>query len=303
MLDFQTVTLSARDKLDGILYQFPDPGCECTFANLYLWGPQKAAVEDGFVYILTKHAGADSYYLPIGRGDFCAAVRRLAQDAKKRGIPLSMYAVTDRTRSLLENAFPDTFCFYEVRSGFDYIYDIDRLAELKGKKLQAKRNHIHRFEDACPDARVLPVDTALLPRCRAMVETWYEQHEASFCAGSFDAEKRALSRLFADFDALGFEGLAVENEGALIALTMGNRIREDVFDVNFEKAFSDIPGAYAFINRTFAAHLREKYPALRYLNREDDMGLEGLRKAKLSYYPDCLLKKYAAVASPEAVLR
>lgn len=302
MLDFQTVTLSDRGRLDAILHDLPDPGCECTFANLYLWGPQKAAVEDGFVYILTKHAGADSYFLPAGQGDLRAAVKRLAQDAKKRGIPLSMYAVTDRTRALLEAAFPDTFCFYEVRSGFDYIYDIDRLAELKGKKLQAKRNHIHRFENACPEARVLTVDAGLLPRCREMVEKWYQKHAEQFCGDSFSAEKRALARLFANWDALGFEGLAVEAGGELIALTMGNRIREDVFDVNFEKAFTDVPGAYAFINRTFAAYLRDKYPDLKYLNREDDMGVEGLRKAKLSYYPDQLLKKYAAVAAPEAIL-
>lgn len=301
MLDFQTVSLTDRERLEDIFYRLPDPGCECTFANLYLWGPQKAAVEDGFVYILTKHAGADSYFLPAGQGDLAAAVRRLAQDAKKRGIPLSMYAVTDRARALLEEAFPDTFCFYEVRSGFDYIYDIDRLAELKGKKLQAKRNHIHRFEDACPDAQVLPVDAALLPRCREMVERWYQRHAEQFCGDSFSAERRALSRLFEHFDALGFEGLAVENDGELIALTMGNRIREDVFDVNFEKAFTNVPGAYAFINRTFAAYLRDKYPALKFLNREDDMGVEGLRKAKLSYYPDLLLKKYAAVAAPEAI--
>ncbi len=302
MLDFQTVTPADRDKLETIFYPLSDPGCECTFANLYLWGPQKAAVEDGFVYILTKHAGADSYFLPVGQGDLRAAVKRLAQDAKKRGVPLSMYAVTDHTRTLLEEAFPDTFCFYEVRSGFDYIYDINRLAELKGKKLQAKRNHIHRFEDACPDAKVLQIDSALLPRCREMTEKWYQKHAEQFCGDSFGAEKSALSRLFANWDALGFEGLAVESDGELIALTMGNRIREDVFDVNFEKAFTDVPGAYAFINRTFATYLRDKYPELKYLNREDDMGVEGLRKAKLSYYPDQLLKKYAAVAAPEAIL-
>lgn len=302
MLDFQTVSLPMRSELQKILYTVPDPGCECTFANLYLWGPQKAAVEDGFVYVLTKHAGADSYFLPIGRGDLKTAVRRLAQDAKKRSIPLSMYAVTDRTRAELECAFPGVFCYYEVRSGFDYIYDIDRLAELRGKKLQAKRNHIHRFEDACPDAKILEIDRSLFPRCREMIAKWYARH-AGGADEDFSAEQQALERLFADYEALGFEGLAIENDGEIIALTMGNRTRETVFDVNFEKAFADIPGAYAYINRAFASHLREKYPIIKLLNREDDMGMEGLRKAKLSYYPDLLLRKYAAVASTESVLR
>ena len=303
MLNFQTVELSMREEINHILCQIPDPGCECTFANLYLWGPQKAAIEDGFVYILTKHAGADSYFLPIGQGDLKTAVRRLAQDAVKRGVPLSMYAVTDRTRAELETAFPDTFCYYEIRNGFDYLYDIDRLADLRGKKLQAKRNHIHRFQTACPEARRLPIDRSLLPRCREMIGKWYRQHETFGGGEDFSSEKRALDRLFESYEALGFEGLAVENDGELIALAMGNRIHNEIFGVNFEKAFADIPGAYAYINNAFASRIREKYPQVKVLNREDDMGLEGLRKAKLSYYPDLLLRKYAAVAAPESVLR
>lgn len=301
MLKFRTIDLSMREEIRSILYQSPDFGCENSFANLYLWGPQRVAVEDGFVYVLTKHAGADSYLLPVGQGNLKQAIIRLAADAQKRSVPLSMYAVTDSTKEQLEGAFPNIFCFYEVRNGFDYIYSIGRLAELKGKKLQAKRNHIHRFQAACPQARLLSIDSTLLPRCRDMIARWYAAHEEGH-GGSFTAEKTALSRLFGCFDAVGFEGLAVENDGELIAISMGNRIRETVFDVNFEKAFADIPGAYAYINCAFAAHLRDKYPALQYLNREDDMGLEGLRKAKLSYYPDFLLRKWVAVAAPESVL-
>lgn len=303
MLEFHSIELAMRKQIDDILYHNPDPNCESSFANLFLWGPQKAAIEDGYVYILTKHAGADSYFLPVGKRDLGLAVRRLAMDAKKRNIPLSMYGVTDRTRKKLEELFPDIFCFYEVRNGFDYIYEIDRLAELKGKKLQAKRNHIHRFQAACPNAVLLPIDAAMLPRCEQMLDRWFQQRGDTTNPGTLMTERRVLERLFANYDALAFEGLAVENDGELIAMSMGNRIREDVFDVNFEKAFSDIPGAYAYINNSFAAYLREKYPQLRWLNREDDMGIEGLRKAKLSYYPDLLLRKWVAVAAPESVCK
>ena len=88
------------------------------------------------------------------------------------------------------------------------------------------------------------------------------------------------------------EGLCLRAGGKILAFTMGNRISETAFDVNFEKAYADVPGAYPLINREFARDLREKYPELLYLNREDDMGLEGLRKAKESYYPDCMAEKY-----------
>ena len=168
LLDFQPVDLSRRGELEPILQNLPDLGCEYSTANLMLWGDACAAVEDGTVYVLTRHAGGYGYFLPSG-GDLCQAVRRLARDADERRIPLSMYGVTDRNREILEANFPCTFSFYEVRSGFDYVYDIRRLAELKGKKLQAKRNHIHRFEDACPDWELMKLGEDNLSVARQMV--------------------------------------------------------------------------------------------------------------------------------------
>ena len=82
--------------------------------------------------------------------------------------------------------------------------------------------------------------------------------------------------------------------GNVLAMTLGSWLSEDTFDIHFEKAAEDVDGAYTAINQAFAAHLREKYPQLRYLNREDDLGIPGLRKAKLSYYPDKLAVKFWA---------
>ncbi len=302
MLHFQPMQPSMGSALQPILQELADPGCEFSAANLYLWGPQRVAVEDGFVYVLTRHSGADSYLLPAGSGDLAQAVRRLAVDAQKRHIPLNMYAVTDRAKALLEEAFPGVFSFHEVRSGADYIYDIHRLAELKGKKLQAKRNHIHRFADACPGCQTVTMTVENLPQVQAMVKQWYAQHEQMNPGTDYRREKQALAAAFTHFDALHMEGLMLVYDGRVIAMTMGNQIRRDVFDVNFEKAFPDIPGAYAAVNQAFASRLRQLHPELRYLNREDDMGLEGLRKAKLSYHPDTLLRKWVCVASPEQVL-
>ena len=98
-----------------------------------------------------------------------------------------------------------------------------------------------------------------------------------------------------DFEALGLEGLLLKAEGRVVAFTMGNQIQRDTFDVNFEKAFAEIQGAYPVINREFARHIRARYPEIVYLNREDDMGLPGLRRAKESYHPDILLCKASAV--------
>ena len=302
MLDFQPVSLERKKELDIILQTLPDMGCEYSVVNMMLWSSACAAIEDGVLYVFTRYSGAGGYFLPAG-GDLKTAVRRLARDADERKVALSMYGVTDRTRAILEEEFPGTFSFYEVRSGFDYCYDIRRLAELKGKKLQAKRNHIHRFEDACPDWHAVPLNKDTLPRARQMAADWYAEHERLHPDGAYAKEQQALGIAFDRFDEMGFEGLMLESGGRIVAMTMGNRIRTDVFDVNFEKAVSDVQGAYAMVNRTFARYLSEKYPELNYLNREDDMGIPGLRKSKLSYYPDLLLRKWVTVSTPEAVLR
>lgn len=302
MLQFQTIDFSMRGALNDILYRLPEPACEYSFANLLLWGPQRVAVQDGFVFVMTHHSGADSYLFPAGTGDPDHALRLLAADAVERRIPFAMYAVTDGSKALLEQRYPDCFCFYEVRNGADYIYDIQRLADLKGRKLQAKRNHIHRFEDACPDWQAVPITAQTLPDCRRMVSDWYRLHEKEHPGASFSGEVKAISTAFAHYEELGFDGLLLTDGRKVLAVTMGNRIRQEVFDVNFEKAYGDLQGDYAMINREFARYLRQKYPRLRLLNREDDMGLEGLRKAKLSYYPDVLLRKWVAVGHPERLL-
>ena len=302
MLDFQPVNPALKPEIDRILYALPEPGCEYSYVNLSLWSMGQVCIRDGTLYVLSRYAGNAGYFLPAG-GDPEEGVRTLARDSRERGVPLSMYGVTARTTAVLERSFPGAFSFYEVRNGFDYVYDVTRLAELKGKKLQAKRNHIHRFEDACPDCAILELTEARIPQARAMIADWYETHRRSHPEADFAAEQRALEIAFERFAEFGFEGLLLVSGGRTVAMTMGTRIRHDVFDVNFEKAVPDVQGAYAAVNRAFAGYLHAKYPELTRLNREDDMGLEGLRKAKLSYYPDELLKKWVAISTPEAVLR
>ena len=112
-------------------------------------------------------------------------------------------------------------------------------------------------------------------------------------------EKAALRKALSHMEELKLEGVALMEENRVLAMTLGSRLTEDTVDVHFEKALETEEGAYARINQAFAQHLMEKYPAVRYLNREDDMGLEGLRKAKLSYHPVCLTEKYWACLKDE----
>ena len=95
------------------------------------------------------------------------------------------------------------------------------------------------------------------------------------------------------------EGLVLLNEGEVLAFTLGSRLSNNTFDVHFEKARWDMDGAYTAINYEFARHIRGKYPDILYLNREDDMGIEGLRRAKESYHPHHMIEKYWAILLEE----
>ena len=133
-----------------------------------------------------------------------------------------------------------------------------------------------------------------LSAAQFMVDDWYRQRMKADPEGNYLLENLALSRCFQNFGGLGMEGIMLKEGNTVVAITMGSRLSEDTFDIHFEKAREDVDGAYTAINQQMAFHLREKHPELRFLDREDDMGLEGLRKAKLSYNPVRLVEKYWA---------
>ena len=296
-IEFRHPTLEDKDWITALYHKGGCRGCECSFVNLYLWGRgygQIAKVGDYLVQFI--HYNDTKYYAyPAGDGDLKYVIDALIEDARAYQHPMRLLGITCDRRSQLEELYPGRFRFEENRASFDYLYDINRLADLGGKKLQSKRNHCNRFEQNYPDWSVEPVTADNLHLCREMAQVWYEQYDGETSEEhDFRIEKIALGRAFDDYEALGFDGLLLRAEGQVMAFTMGNRIQPDTYDVNFEKAFAHVQGAYPMINREFARYIREKYPEVVYLNREDDMGLPGLRKAKESYHPDILLCKGTA---------
>ena len=127
-----------------------------------------------------------------------------------------------------------------------------------------------------------------------MADDWYETRQASDPDSDLQLEQAAFRRAIEKWDELSLEGAVLMEDGKILAMSAGSMLNQDTFDVHFEKALDDVDGAYPAINQAFSAHLLGKYPHLRWLNREDDLGLPGLRKAKLSYYPDHLVVKFWA---------
>lgn len=287
MLDFKPLRLEQKEEYDKIL-QLKPRGCAHSFVNLYLWGRQKAVIHEGNVAVFSQFDGKSMYLFPAG-SHIEPTLEALMADARERGIPFRLTGMVAEDRALLESLYPGQFRYHTDRDHFDYVYAVEDLAELKGRKYQRKRNHLNRFWQEHPDCKALPMTPDMLPQVTELVANWYENRLAADPTADFHMEKAAIKRALEHFEELGMEGMVLAEDGKLLAMTMGSRIFPDTFDVNFEKAID--PAAYPAINNSFAKFIMENRPEIRYLNREDDMGLEGLRKAKLSYCPDKLLEK------------
>ena len=294
MISFSRLQLSQKAQYDDILFACPPRSCEYSFDNLYLWGRQEAAFFSGGIAFFSHFYGKSVYPYPIGTGNRRAVLEAVLEDAKSRGIPCRITSMTQAETEELESWFPGRFLFRPDRDGFDYVYAIDDLADLKGRKFQKKRNHVHKFQASHPDCLSVPLEKENLPQAQEMVAQWFRQRLAEDPHGDYLLEQIALSRAFRHFEALGMEGLMLVENGQVLAVTLASRLSENTMDVHFEKAREDVDGAYAAVNCEFARYLRLKHPELAFLNREDDLGLPGLRQAKLSYQPHHMEEKYNA---------
>ena len=293
MLHFKTVTMEDRPWIHELLYRAGRKGCEYSFAKLFFWLSHHSRIArvGDFLCIRTCYGGKCSYFYPAGQGDVASVLEQLQKDAESIGAPFLLRGVTEDDRAELETLDPKKFEFTPLRDTFDYTYPVEKLANLAGKKLQSKRNHINRFLAELEQWHTEELTHEHLPAVLEMLKKWYENRAD---AKSLTTERSALETALFRREYLGMEGIVLFAGSDMVAFSMGNRISPKVFDVNFEKAFAEIPGAYPLVNREFARYIAGKYPEVELLNREDDMGLEGLRKAKESYYPDLLVKYQAA---------
>lgn len=299
MLNFQKLDIHQSDKYRAFLRHAAHRGCAYSFANLYMWGRQLGAFCGEHLLMFSHFDGHSMYPFPIGPGDPRPALEAIIADARQRGIPCRITGMTEPEKALLAEIYPGRFRYHCDRDSFDYVYDINDLANLKGRKYQQKRNHTNRFYAAFPDWEVRVLDEHNLDACKALADRWYERKHRDDPLEDLVMERNAIRRAFQYYHELGMIGIALYAGGNIVAMTMASFLDETTLDVHFEKADIDVPGSYAVINREFAKYIRRNYPGIQYLNREDDTGSAGLRQAKLSYHPHHMVEKCWALLIEE----
>ncbi len=290
-LNFRPITVRDKALYEKYLFSDVTRGCELSFSNLICWGKHEIAEMGGFCVLLSSYGKYSFYPYPIGQGDPFPVIEAILEDAKKRKI-------TPIISSILAEKLDDFLSLYgecvtiEGKLGsFDYVYSIDDLATLSGKKYHKKRTHLNNFKKQFPSYSVEKITKDILPQIVEMSEKWYNEKAEKAPENDITYEHSALSRALENFEALKLDGIMIKCEGEIIAFTMGSRLSNDTFDVQFEKA---IPEAYPAINYEFANYIKNKYHDIKFLDREEDMGVEGLRKAKSSYHPHHMTEKYRA---------
>lgn len=297
MLDFHKPTENDKEWVDSLLKDTEYFGCFYSFATVFLWsdvyGSEIACYGNAWL-IRGGDKNNDLHYMyPAGKEyDIKEIIPILREDAASFGQSLVIACAEKWQCEELNSAFPDEFRMEDDRDDYDYIYLSDNLVNLKGKKFHAKRNHISKFIRSYPDWQFESISDENAVECIEAATMWLEKslpevdsdEQRHLCF-----ENSAIAYAVRNREALGMIGGLLRVDGKVIAMTIGEPLNSRVFVTHFEKADTEHDGAYAMINNQFAINSLSGYE---YINREEDLGLEGLRKSKLSYYPDILLEKF-----------
>ena len=297
-LVFHGLTVGDRDSVQAVTLAAGRRNCNFTFANLIgwqFWFNTEVCILDGVVVFRFNMEGARAYMLCAAEPPTASLLGLLAADAARLGADLRLMGLEDDHAACVQEWCPQAVVEPQ-RNRYDYVYLRHELATMQGKNLKAKRNHVNKFRLEHPEFEYVDLTPVRFDECRQLSMLWRNEvhHDSADYGEMVLAEQRAMERVLAQWDELGMRGGCVYAEGRLVAFTYGAAVTHDTFDVCVEKADRTVDGAFNVINQQFAAHLPEQYV---YVNREEDMGLEGLRKSKLSYHPHQLLS-YNIVTIP-----
>ena len=299
MFNYHSVTIDDAKWAKPILINANKNSCEYSFVNIYMWSKvYKTLICNYNNTIIARSVSPKfpdtspySYLFPVGSEDKEIVIKKIMEESSNDNREFLIFSISKDEKKWMEETFVDTFEFLYSRDECDYIYQSELLSTLKGKKLQKKRNHLSQFLRECPNYKVEPITKDNLQEVIAFNNKWASFSENAEDKG-IEKEHNAVDLILENFLNLDLSGCLIRNNNDIIAFSYGSPLNKDMFCVHVEKAVYNINGAYNIINKEFVNMFCKNY---KYVNREDDVGSEGLRKAKLSYKPEFLEEKYIAI--------
>ncbi len=311
MLCFEPLTLEKKNELLPFYWQYGGRSCQHSFVSAFCmsgkYGDQ-VAVRNGFLYTYRSKlckAGERVYLFPLGdisREDAVRhAVEDVLEDARSNGCAARFETVTEEAAALLRRLFPGRFLIEEKRDYAEYLYTHDKLAFLPGHEMASKRHDLNTFErDYGGRYEVRVITTPEQVEEIKPFQAWWKAEKMEREEDvQLEREDEAIRLGLAYFFELGLSGILVYIDGRLSGYAYGTQLSADCYDVIIEKGDRRAPDIYKVLNRDL---VRFCCNGISYINREEDLGVEGLRKAKLSYKPDLMLRKFV-VRETEDLLR
>ena len=293
ILKFKNIELEDKEIFENHFKRYQPSTIEYMFSTLYLWRKSfhfHWAQKDHILLINSCFPDGVAAFPPVAVEDdeFAHGMELLQDYFREKEMPFRLTEITNREKARLEKLYPGRFQFKENRNAADYVYNRSDLANLIGRSYNGKRNHIRHFKKDHPDYQFIPLTKEWIEPSRIRLEEWYESRGVENDP-SLRSERQALMDALAHFGILNFQGAIIVVDDEIQAFTMGEPISDKMVCIHFEKANAEIQGIYPTINQDFVNHFWSDYE---YINRAEDMGLPGLRKAKMDYKPAYLEMKY-----------
>lgn len=297
IINFNELTIDDKELLDGFFKMDYHENSHLNFTNLFMW--RKAynimwCIQDGILYLKAKYNENEFALQPLcDKNRLFEAVDNLKQYFMDKKISFSLVGLEENIVEQLK-AYPNgEFEFSTNRDDDDYVYNSVDLIKLSGRKFHSKKNHLNSFRKNYTEAKYLPINNEIITLCKITINGWYKKRLALTPDDPFiGAERDAIIEVFNNFDKLKLKGGAIFLVNKVMAFTFGEQLNEDTAVIHVEKADPDVNGAYTAINQAF---IENEWQDMTYINREEDMGIEGLRKAKESYRPVKMIKKFTAI--------
>lgn len=292
-MDFIPIRLEDKPLFDRAFHQRYYENSWFTFTNLLIWRDNYStawALQDEALYVRLQANGL-VYYLPpfcLADRSFPSAVETGVQESRLRGEPFLMKGLSPAMCAELEQSFPGRFVNEPQREYFDYLYRAEDLRTLAGRRYHSKRNFVNRFRSEHGDWQYEPLSAESVEDCLTVAAAWCQNRDCDASA-VLSNEYRAISEALQHFELLGLRGGIIRLYGRPVAFSFGEMLNDDTAVIHMEKADPAVAGLYAVINQECCRHA---WKDAEFINREEDMGEEGLRKAKESYYPTRLVEKY-----------
>lgn len=296
MMEFKPFELGDREIIEQYILKSGCNNCDFSYANLYFFRSfyrLEWAIYNEFL-VMRVHLGrykVPGYMQPLGDGDWIGILKKLKEEANSIGETLRLFYIgCSSIKELEKSEWGKKLYLFNDRASADYIYDRETLANLHGSKLQPKRNHVNKFEKSY-EPRTELLTKKHYEEVEKMLDDWVgEKHETT--TGTIAHERQVVEEAFQHFEELGLRGLMLYANDKPAAFTFGAPINGNTFDVMVEKGETKYEGVFAAVNKYFVQSLPEQYTLI---NREEDLGIEGLRKSKLSYQPSRILDKWFAI--------